>query len=49
MPLKFYKICVFHQVIGLNDYQAIEKVNIVSASTTNGEFALFGDKKTPMM
>ncbi len=49
MPLKSYKICAFHQVIGLKDYQAIEKVNIVFASMTNGEFVLFGGKKTPMM
>ena len=49
MPLKFCKICAFHQVIGLKDCQVIEKVNIASASITNGEFASFGDKKTPMM
>ena len=49
MLLKFYKIYAFHQVISSKDYLANEKVSIVSASTINGEFVSFGNKKTPMM
>jgi len=33
----------------LKNWLATEKVKIVSASITNGEFALFGGKKTSMM
>ena len=46
---KFYRIYGFRQVTDLKNYLATEKVNIVSVLTTNGEFVLYGNKKTPMM
>ena len=45
MLLRFYKTCAFRQVIGLKDCQAKERVNTVSASMTNGEFVLSGNRK----
>gem|GEM_PF-4475240 len=42
---RYYKICVYHHLIILKNYQVTEKVNIASVLTFGGASALNGVKE----